>query len=117
MKGLAQTLLAVTPLAFIILYFSLSQQKQIQIEQKSFEAVQEVEEAKFNKEFAEMSAEIRGLPLSEEKKAILEEEIKKKKKKLDKWETEFDKQFKESDKALEILREEIESKGSDKINE
>ncbi|AKH70902.1 hypothetical protein IMCC21906_03265 (plasmid) [Spongiibacter sp. IMCC21906] len=73
MNGIAQAILAATPLAGLVLYFALSGQQEVKVEQKRYDVGHEIQQKEFDLEFQEMRQAIAGSSSSEEDLARWEE--------------------------------------------
>ena len=105
MNGIAQAILAVTPLAALVLYFALSGQKQVRTDQQLHDVKQEIEETQFDIEFELMSQEISGNPADSDKLASKQTKLNALKKKEDAWERQFDAEFQKQSEELDQLKD------------
>lgn len=110
MKGIAGVLLAATPLAILVLYFALTGQKQIQIDQKQHEIKVDIDNAKFDLEFEALTGSIQGKPLTEKYIVDKKSKIAELEKKKDEWNNAFDAEFKKSSEELNELKDAINDK-------
>ena len=105
MKGLAQVILAATPLALIILYYSLSGQEQVRTDQVVQEAKQVVQEASFDLEFERMQRSIMDNPMTEDEIRKRIAEIEKIKSDAEKLGKKMDQKWQQSQSELDELRQ------------
>ena len=105
MNGVAQAILAATPLAALILYFALSGQHQVQVDQQRLESKQELDEAVFDLEFKQANSEITGKPISVKELEQREHVIVVLKDKVKSWDREFDAEMERMDDDLDQLKE------------
>lgn len=105
MKGLAGVILAATPLAALVLYFALSGNQQVRVDQQRIESNFEVDNAKFDLEFDIASREISKNPMSTEEKQERVKEIDQLSNEADRWNNRFDEDFAQMDAELAELKE------------
>lgn len=105
MKGLAGVILAATPLAAVVLYFALSGNQQVRVDQQRIESNFKVDNAKFDLEFDVASREISGDPMSAEEKGERVKQINGLQANADKWNQRFDEDFAQMDTELAELKE------------
>lgn len=108
MKGVAGAILAATPLAALVLYFALSGQQQVRTDQQRHEVKQQIEEAKFDLEFEQMSRDMSGQPMTSGELAKKQAVIEELKNKAEGWDRRFDAEFDQADKELAELKAALE---------
>ena len=103
-NGFAQAILAATPLAAIILYFTLSGQQQVRTDQQKMEVTKEIATERFDLEFDALNQELSGTPMTEKEKAERLEKIDELETKKEKWDQKFDAEFEKTEADLKELR-------------
>jgi biopolymer transport protein ExbB/TolQ len=111
MNGIAQAILAATPLAGLVLYFALSGQQEVKVDQKRYEVNHEIQQGEFDLEFVKIFQALADQDASEEERAKgmkkvsdMELEIAALKEEEKHFETVYDAQYKNKEKELEQLR-------------
>lgn len=103
MNGWVQAILAATPLAGIILYFTLSGQQQVRTDQQRSQVKQEINNAEFDRDFERMNADISGTTLSQEREEQHQQKIDALEAKAGQWDNTFDQQFEKMDGEMADL--------------
>lgn len=107
MSGISGVILAATPLAGIILYFALSGNQQVRVDQQKVESNLKVEAAKFDLDFDLANHDISNTQMSPKELAGRKAEIAKLQTESDRWNDKFDKSFEAADSDLSDLKEAI----------
>lgn len=107
MKGVAGAILAATPLAAIVLYFALSGNQQVRVDQQRLETNFKIDNAEFDLEFDIANREISNKPMSTNEYAKRKAEIEALKSSADRWNKRFDEDFDQMDSELAELKEAI----------
>lgn len=107
MKGVAGAILAATPLAAIVLYFALSGNQQVRVDQQRIETSFKIDNAEFDLEFDIANREISNNPMTKKEYSNRKSEIEVLKSSADRWNKRFDEDFKNMDSELAELKEAI----------